>query len=184
VSLSLIGRRAWVLVPSVALVLTAAPPAQAAPIVPVEPLRMTATVIRIADARVMSTDGAVSQIGIKGREFQLSSDVLFDFDKWNLKPRAVKELTRIAGLLKAQAGGEDPVTTVAVTGHTDNQGSDAYNVRLSNRRAASVQALLRQQLGGGITVTAAGRGETQPIASNAKAKGRQQNRRVEIKAND
>lgn len=133
-------------------------------------------------AVVESLDGAVTDIG--DREFRLASDVLFAFDKANLTPRATKELNRIAGLIKAQAADPvNPVRTVAVEGHTDGQGTGAYNVDLSNRRAESVRAALSAALPG-ITVTASGKGETEPIASNETEAGQAKNRRVEIAAGD
>lgn len=73
-----------------------------------------------------------------------------------------------------------PNTRVEVIGHTDNTGSAAYNMDLSQRRAQAVAAVLRQ---GGVStgrIVAYGRGEDQPVASNLTAEGRAQNRRVEI----
>jgi outer membrane protein OmpA-like peptidoglycan-associated protein len=71
-------------------------------------------------------------------------------------------------------------TTVDVAGHTDSDGADDYNLALSQRRANSVASYLVQQgiQPGRLMVT--GYGESQPIASNATADGKQQNRRVEI----
>jgi outer membrane protein OmpA-like peptidoglycan-associated protein len=65
-------------------------------------------------------------------------------------------------------------------GHTDNTGSAAYNYDLSQRRAASVAAVLRNSGVAGSRLQIVGRGFDQPIASNATAQGRAQNRRVEI----
>ncbi len=73
-----------------------------------------------------------------------------------------------------------PNTRVEVIGHTDNTGSAAYNMDLSQRRAQAVAAVLRQ---GGVStgrIVAYGRGEDQPVASNLTPEGRAQNRRVEI----
>jgi OOP family OmpA-OmpF porin len=67
-----------------------------------------------------------------------------------------------------------------IDGHTDNVGSDAYNLDLSQRRAEAVRAFLVQNGIRGTRVTAQGQGESSPVASNTTEAGRQQNRRVEI----
>ena len=103
------------------------------------------------------------------------SDILFDVNQATLKPGAAQNLQRIAAILK-----QYPDKQIAVEGHTDATGSDAYNQKLSEDRAAAVRATL---IAGGVTeslISAKGFGKTQPVASNATAAGRQQNRRVEI----
>ena len=122
-----------------------------------------------------SADGAVTDRG--GREFRLSSDVLFAFDRADLTPRARTELARIAATITAQPG----VRSVSITGYTDAQGAPAYNVGLSRRRADAVRAALAPALPG-VALTAAGRGEESPIATNDTDPGRALNRRVEIRA--
>ena len=67
-----------------------------------------------------------------------------------------------------------------VEGHTDSVGTDEYNQKLSEERGEAVRSYLTGQGMAGPSVTAKGFGESQPIASNDTAKGRQQNRRVEI----
>ncbi len=103
------------------------------------------------------------------------SDVLFDVDKATLKPGAREKLARIAGILAGH-----PDLKVEIEGHTDSTGSDEYNQRLSERRAASVHAYLMQQGIGQSIVATAGYGESRPVATNGTAAGRQQNRRVEL----
>ena len=71
-------------------------------------------------------------------------------------------------------------TTLTVVGHTDNVGSNDYNQKLSERRAHSVAEYLESKRVNALRLALAGKGETQPIASNATEAGRQQNRRVEI----
>ncbi|HEV7476146.1 MAG TPA: OmpA family protein [Burkholderiales bacterium] len=71
-------------------------------------------------------------------------------------------------------------TTLTVVGHTDNVGSNDYNQKLSERRAHSVAEYLESKRVNGMRLALAGKGETQPIASNASETGRQANRRVEI----
>ena len=103
------------------------------------------------------------------------SDVLFDVDKATIKPGAERSLERIAAVLK-----QYPDHDIAVEGHTDASGSDEYNQNLSEQRAAAV---LAQLVLGGIErerITSRGLGESTPVATNATAAGRQQNRRVEV----
>ena len=72
------------------------------------------------------------------------------------------------------------VVSIKVVGHTDSQGSDAYNQKLSERRASSVAAFL---LSNGLApekLTSQGLGESQPVADNSTEEGRAQNRRVEL----
>lgn len=102
-------------------------------------------------------------------------DILFDFNKATLKPEARERLSKVCGIL--MVAGNYPLS---IEGHTDSVGSDEYNQKLSEERAASV----RQYLGScGLRsdlLTSRGFGEGQPVASNETADGRQQNRRVEI----
>jgi len=103
------------------------------------------------------------------------SDVLFDFDKANLKPGAREKVARVASILHSH-----PDLKIEVEGHTDSVGSDAYNQRLSERRAESVRAGLVQDGVKSEVVGTAGFGESRPVATNGTPEGRQQNRRVEI----
>jgi outer membrane protein OmpA-like peptidoglycan-associated protein len=71
-------------------------------------------------------------------------------------------------------------TTLTVVGHTDNVGSNDYNQKLSERRAHAVAEYLESKRVNGMRLALSGKGETQPISSNASEAGRQANRRVEI----
>jgi outer membrane protein OmpA-like peptidoglycan-associated protein len=103
------------------------------------------------------------------------SDVLFDTGSATLKPGAREKLARVAGILASH-----PDLKIEIEGHTDSVGGDDYNQKLSERRAASVRAYLVEQKIPPATVDAEGFGESRPVASNATASGRQQNRRVEL----
>ena len=103
------------------------------------------------------------------------SDVLFDTGSATLKPGAREKLARVAGILSSH-----PDLHIEIEGHTDNVGSDEYNQRLSEQRAASVQTYLLQQKIAPAAVGTEGFGESRPVASNDNAAGRQQNRRVEL----
>ncbi|HWC20483.1 MAG TPA: OmpA family protein [Terriglobales bacterium] len=103
------------------------------------------------------------------------SDVLFDTNKYTLKPGAREKLAKVAGILLAY-----PDLKVQVEGYTDSTGTPEYNQHLSEQRAMTVRDYLVAQ---GISlnnVTAQGLGQNDPVASNATAAGRQQNRRVQM----
>jgi len=103
------------------------------------------------------------------------SDVLFDTGQHTLKPRAREKLAKVAGILLAHPG-----LMLEVEGHTDSVGTDDYNQSLSERRAESVKSYLIQQGIDRSSITSRGFGESQPVASNDTADGRQRNRRVEL----
>jgi outer membrane protein OmpA-like peptidoglycan-associated protein len=103
------------------------------------------------------------------------SDVLFDTASATLKPGAREKLARVAGILATH-----PDLHIEIEGHTDSIGGDTYNQHLSERRAESVRSYLVQQRIPPTAVDTEGYGESRPVASNATAAGRQQNRRVEL----
>ncbi|MEO8601744.1 MAG: OmpA family protein [bacterium] len=105
--------------------------------------------------------------------------VNFDFNKSNIRPDAVPILDEAAKALKD--AGE---VSVAVNGYTDGIGSDAYNDKLSVRRAIAVRDYLEQQGVAANRLTAKGFGKSNPVASNETAEGRAQNRRVELIVNN
>ncbi len=106
----------------------------------------------------------------------LSASALFDYDKSNLRPAGKQELDAVAAKIKAGT----KVSEINVTGHTDSRGSNAYNQKLSERRANSVKTYLVSQGLDAAIIHTRGMGETAPVASNKTDEGRQQNRRVEI----
>jgi outer membrane protein OmpA-like peptidoglycan-associated protein len=103
------------------------------------------------------------------------SDVLFDTAKFSLRPLAREKLAKVAGIVSGHPG-----LRLDVEGHTDSVGGDAYNQQLSEQRGSSVRDYLMQQGMPGTSVTSKGFGKAQPVSSNETAKGRQENRRVEI----
>lgn len=103
------------------------------------------------------------------------SDVLFGFNKYELKPNAREKLAKISGILLAY-----PDLKVQVEGYTDNVGSADYNQKLSEERADNVKNFLVSQNVSSNNVTAEGLGETNPVADNESNSGRAQNRRVEL----
>jgi outer membrane protein OmpA-like peptidoglycan-associated protein len=103
------------------------------------------------------------------------SDVLFDFNKYTLKPGAREKMAKVSGILLAYPG-----LKLALEGHTDSVGGDEYNLQLSQKRADSVRDYLVSQGVQSANVTAIGLGKADPVASNDTNAGRQQNRRVEM----
>lgn len=101
--------------------------------------------------------------------------VTFEFDSAQLTPAATVVLDQVAGALEAA-----PDIKVEVGGHTDSRGAEAYNQRLSERRAASVRDYLIARGIDGNRLSATGYGETRPVADNTTEEGREQNRRVEL----
>jgi OOP family OmpA-OmpF porin len=104
-----------------------------------------------------------------------AADVLFDFDKAVIKPEGKSKLDDIA----SKANGVNLEVVIAI-GHADSIGSDAYNERLSVRRAESVKAYLVSKGIQANRVYTEGKGEKQPVADNKTRDGRAKNRRVEI----
>ena len=104
-----------------------------------------------------------------------AADVLFDFDKAVIKPEGKSKLDDISN----KANGVNLEVVIAI-GHADSVGSDAYNQRLSVRRAESVKAYLVSKGIQANRVYTEGKGEKQPVADNKTRDGRAKNRRVEI----
>jgi outer membrane protein OmpA-like peptidoglycan-associated protein len=103
------------------------------------------------------------------------SDVLFDFNKYTLKPEAREKLAKVSGILLAY-----PNLKLQVEGYTDNIGSDEYNLKLSEERADGVRNYLVAQSVADTNVTARGLGKRDPVADNSTDQGRAKNRRVEL----
>ncbi len=135
---------------------------------------------------VVGLDAALKDLAAKVTETEiridLSADVLFDFDKADIKKEAEPSLQKLATVIKANPGAK-----VAIEGHTDGKGADAYNQALSEQRAASVkQWLVANADANGANIATRGWGKTKPVAHNTKPdgsddpEGRAKNRRVEI----
>jgi outer membrane protein OmpA-like peptidoglycan-associated protein len=102
-------------------------------------------------------------------------DVLFDFNKYTLKPAARERLARVSGIVLAY-----PDLKLQIEGHTDSIGSEGYNQTLSEKRAATVRDYLVSSGVSMNNVAAKGLGKTDPVADNSSAAGRKLNRRVEM----
>src|SRR5580704_12698701 len=102
-------------------------------------------------------------------------DVLFDFNKYTLKPEARERLARISGIVLAY-----PDLKLQIEGYTDSIGSDEYNQTLSEKRAEAVRDYIVTSGVNMNNVVARGMGKADPVADNSTAAGRQLNRRVEM----
>ena len=107
------------------------------------------------------------------QKLTLAADALFDFDKAVLKPEGRAKLDE---LLASQT----QVDSISAVGHTDSIGSDAYNQKLSQRRAEAVKTYLVSKGVPAERIRTDGKGEKQPVADNRTRDGRALNRRVEI----
>jgi len=112
----------------------------------------------------------------------LAADALFAFDSAELSPEATSSLAKTADLIRVGAPGD-----IAIIGHTDAKGDDAYNQRLSERRAQAIAEWMKGQVGVRLrSFAVSGKGETNPVAPNVRPdgsddpSGRAKNRRVEI----
>lgn len=106
---------------------------------------------------------------------KFDSGILFDVNKTDLKSAAQSNLQNLAKSLSA-----NPETNIMIIGHTDNTGSDSYNMDLSVRRAEAVKSYVVSNGVAGSRLTTQGKGEGEPIGDNNTEAGRAQNRRVEI----
>ena len=104
-----------------------------------------------------------------------AADVLFDFDKSDIKAEGRSKLDDLAGKMKTIN-----LEVVIAIGHTDSIGTDAYNQKLSVRRAEAVKKYLSSKGVEGNRIYTEGKGEKQPVASNKTKEGRAKNRRTEI----
>ncbi|MCP5104343.1 MAG: OmpA family protein [bacterium] len=129
---------------------------------------------------------ALKDLGARETEtefrIELSGDILFDFDKWDIRPVAEGTLRKVGDVINVSGS-----TQVMISGHTDAKGSDEYNQTLSEKRAESVKGWLIKNAGADAKIIkTVGYGETKPVAPNTKPDGsdnpdgRQKNRRVEI----
>lgn len=173
-------------------------PAQAAPAQPASAALQTA---EPQPAAAQTTSAPVSSVSAQGSnlsatgsnlsaqqtgfniEINLASDVLFDFDKADLKPEADPELQKAAEVIREKGKG-----LILITGHTDSKGSDAYNKKLSLARAEAVKQWFEKH-GLHYDYQTDGKGAAEPIAPNTREdgsdnpEGRAKNRRVEIVIN-
>ena len=158
--------------------------AAVAPVTPPASVAVTGNALQAQGSSLSATGSSLSaQQSDFNIQINLSADVLFDFDKADLKPEADTELQKIADVIRQKGKG-----VILITGYTDSKGSDAYNQRLSWARAEAVKTWL---IANGLqkNYQTEGKGAANPVAPNTNAdgsdnpEGRAQNRRVEIVVN-
>lgn len=139
-----------------------------------------------AGGKTLGLEGALKELKAEVTpeeiKIDLSADVLFDFDKADIKKEAEPELEKLATVIKAY-----PDASVSIEGHTDGKGTDAYNLTLSENRAAAVKTWLTTNAQvSAAKISTRGLGKSKPVAQNTKPdgsddpEGRAKNRRVEI----
>ena len=116
----------------------------------------------------------VERVG-EGIQITFDSGLLFDFDSDRIRSDAAANLDNLASNLVKFPGSD-----LLIVGHTDSRGEDAYNMNLSLRRANAASAYLIARGVPAARIRTSGRGEMEPVATNATDAGMQQNRRVEI----
>ena len=119
--------------------------------------------------------GAVVERVGEGIQVTFASGLLFDFDSDVVRSEARTNLRNLAASLDKYPGSE-----LLIAGHTDNVGTDTYNLALSDRRAESAASYLAAQGVERSRVSSRGLGETEPVAPNESEAGRSKNRRVEV----
>jgi outer membrane protein OmpA-like peptidoglycan-associated protein len=144
--------------------------------------RMEADTARMAATQAQQRAAALESeiIAMHARETERGllltlGDVLFETGKANLKPGTIADLDQLAAFLARY-----PDRTVTIEGHTDDVGTDAYNLMLSQQRADAVKSYLLRQGVDASRIVTQGMGESAPVVANDSAGHRQQNRRVEI----
>ena len=141
----------------------AKPAAPAAPATPAAPAAPTAP-----------APAAAAPTSVK-QAITIQAEALFDFDKSVLKPDGKKSIDDAVAKMQ-----QVDVQVVIATGHTDSVGTDAYNQKLSERRATTVKEYMVSKGIAAAKITTLGKGETQPVATNKTKEGRAKNRRVDI----
>lgn len=116
----------------------------------------------------------IARVG-EGIAVTFSSGILFPHNSTDILPAGRANLDQLASSLQKY-----PDSDILIVGHADSDGSDAYNLDLSQRRAAAARAYLQARGVPAARVHATGKGELEPIASNDTETGKQQNRRVEV----
>jgi outer membrane protein OmpA-like peptidoglycan-associated protein len=119
-------------------------------------------------------DAKVERVG-EGILIRFDSGILFGYDSSTLQPEAKANISKLADILKKY-----PDSNILITGHTDSDGSEKYNQTLSEKRAKSVSDYAVYKGISSSRLSIVGLGESEPVASNDTADGKQLNRRVEI----
>ncbi len=113
---------------------------------------------------------------VVGKKIEITEKIMFDYNKATIKPESHDLLNDVAAVIKEN----DFIKKVRIDGHTDSDGTDKYNKKLSEERAASVRDYLIAAGVEGERLMSKGYGEEKPIADNDTPEGKEKNRRVEF----
>ncbi len=149
---------------------------------PIEPIKGAPAEMQ---NKAVAVAGASSALDMTETETEIKisllGDILFDFDKAEIRSAAEPTLTEVVAVIQ-----KHPKAKILIEGHTDAKGKPSYNAKLSKRRAASVKAWLAGKAVAGGRMSTSGWGAEKPVAENTQADGsdnpdgRQKNRRVEL----
>lgn len=140
------------------------------------PVDAVGCALPLSECRPPFPGESVDERGCAGGDTVVLRGVTFDFDSSRITPNARVILDQVADTLLTAEG-----LTVEIGGHTDSQGPDAYNQRLSQRRAEAVVDFLQERGVASEQLVARGYGEEEPMATNDTEEGRELNRRVELR---
>jgi OmpA-OmpF porin, OOP family len=126
------------------------------------------------------TTPAGDRVDSVGCSLTVRLEVFFDTNSANIKPESYPDLDRVVSFMSTAVTS----ATGVIEGHTDSVGNDAYNQSLSQRRADAVRKYLLDKGVAAARLESKGFGESQPVADNATAEGRAQNRRVILRRTD
>lgn len=135
-----------------------------------------AEVINGVDDEDGCPDKGKSSVKLTGEKIEILDKVFFELDKATIDPRSFKLLDQVAATLRAN----QQLTKIRIEGHTDDQGDDDYNMKLSQERADAVRTYLIDKGIDAERVLAVGYGETKPLMTGTSKKARDTNRRVEF----
>jgi outer membrane protein OmpA-like peptidoglycan-associated protein len=120
------------------------------------------------------------RVVVKKDRIEINEKIQFDFDKATIKPESHDLLNEIVAVIRKNT----QIKKLSIEGHTDSDGSDKYNLVLSERRADAVRDyLVGQSIDKGM-LTSKGHGESRPLADNSSDAGKEKNRRVEFLITD
>ena len=126
-------------------------------------------------AVVLTTSTTLMPTIAESRKTMILKEVIVNFNYADSKIKTKQEIAELKKFINAHEN-----STVLISGHTDNLGSEAYNQNLSESRAESVMSLLVRKGVNATKITTQGKGESAPLSTNDTKDGRQQNRRVVV----
>ena len=143
-------------------------------VIPASETGMYISNVRIASAETDARSLLIKQLMEEGRA--VTNDILFDVNSDRIKKESFAIINQFGDAMQ-----KNPALKIKITGHTDNDGADAANLGLSQKRAAAVKNYITENYAvAGSRIQTDGKGESQPVASNTTADGKAKNRRVEF----